>query len=456
MYDFLWNLASFVVALGVLITAHEFGHFYVARRCGVKVERFSIGFGPAMWRHIGKDGTEYVLAAVPLGGYVKMLDERVDEVPASQRHLAFNQKSVWARIAIVAAGPVANFLFAIVALYFMFLIGVPSVRPVIDSTIAGKAAESIKIREPMEIIAVSGQTVRNWEEVNLALVSHIGDDNLQLTLAPLARLQGDETGNRDYRLDTRTWKFDPDKESPVTALGLGVMRPGILPTVAQVGKDSAAEAAGLRVGDELIAINGENYSSWQNFVLQVQSSPGKTVELIVKRQGEQKRLMVTPKAEKDADGNTIGLIGVMPESAPWPETMRIQLEYGIVDALGAAVDKTWQLIVVSFKMVGKLFSGDVSVKNLSGPISIAQGAGSSATYGLVYFLGFLALISVNLGIINLLPLPVLDGGHLLYFLVEVFTRKPVPERVQEIGFRFGAALLLMLMSIALFNDFARL
>ncbi|PIW61071.1 sigma E protease regulator RseP [Shewanella sp. CG12_big_fil_rev_8_21_14_0_65_47_15] len=456
MLDFLWNLGSFIVALGLLITAHEYGHFYIARRCGVKVERFSIGFGKAIWRRVGKDGTEYVLAMIPLGGYVKMLDERVEDVPDELKDQAFNRKTVWQRIAIVAAGPIANFIFAIVALYFMYLIGVPSLKPVITSTTPGTAAAQIQVTEPMQVTAISGQAVRNWEEVNLALVGHIGDESLSVSLMPLNGLQGLDSSLRTYTLDTRNWRFDPEKESPITTLGLGIYRPEIEPKIALISQGSAAENSELKVGDMLVAINGENYTDWQAFVDIIQHSANVPVELTVRRNGEQFTVSVTPSSAKNSEGQEIGVLGVSPAQAQWPENMRLQLEYGPIDSLGIAADKTWQLVVVSFKMIGKLFTGDVSVKNLSGPISIAQGAGSSANYGLVYFLGFLALISVNLGIINLLPLPVLDGGHLLYYFIEVITGKPVSEKVQEIGFRFGAALLLMLMSIALFNDFARL
>ena len=456
MIDFLWSLGSFIVALGILITAHEYGHFWVARRCGVKVERFSIGFGKAIWRKMGQDGTEYVVAMIPLGGYVKMLDERVEDVPAELVDQAFNRKTVWQRIAIVSAGPIANFIFAILALYVMYMIGTPSLKPVIDSTQSNSPAGIINVVEPQQILAVSGQKVRTWEEVNLALVGHIGDSSLSLTLAPLPTLSGMDMPTKTVTLDTSDWKFDPEKTSPITSLGLGIYRPGIDPTIALVSPDSAAEQAGIVVGDTLTAINGEPFNDWKAFVDVVQASANKTLTMTLIRDNQMINVDVTPKAQQNADGQTIGIVGISPTQAPWPDNMRFELEYGIVDSFIAATDKTWQLVVVSFKMIGKLFTGDVSVKNLSGPISIAQGAGASASYGLVYFLGFIALISVNLGIINLMPLPVLDGGHLLYYFVEVITGKPVPETVQEIGFRFGAALLLMLMGVALFNDFARL
>ncbi|MGI2115065.1 sigma E protease regulator RseP [Shewanella frigidimarina] len=456
MIDFFWSLGSFIVALGILITAHEYGHFWVARRCGVKVERFSIGFGKAIWRKVGKDGTEYVVAMIPLGGYVKMLDERVEDVPEHLLDQAFNRKTVWQRIAIVSAGPIANFIFAIAALYVMYLIGTPSIKPIIDSTKLNSPASVIQLVEPQQIIAVAGQPVRTWEEVNLALVGHIGDDSIELSLAPLPELSGMDMPVRTVKLDTRNWVFDPEKESPITALGLGIFRPGIDPTIAAVVKDSAAERAGIKIGDKLVNINGTQYSDWNAFVDVVQSSANKKINMTLMRQDELINVDVVPKAQQNSDGKTIGIVGISPTQAQWPDNMRFELEYGIVDSVIAATDKTWQLFVVSFKMIGKLFTGDVSVKNLSGPISIAQGAGASASYGLVYFLGFIALISVNLGIINLMPLPVLDGGHLLYYFIEVITGKPVPEKVQEIGFRFGAAMLLMLMGVTLFNDFARL
>ncbi|MBQ4888475.1 sigma E protease regulator RseP [Shewanella sp. MMG014] len=453
MLDFLWNLGSFIVALGILITAHEYGHFWVARRCGIKVERFSIGFGKAIWRKVGQDGTEYVVAMIPLGGYVKMLDERVEDVPEELKEQAFNRKTVWQRIAVVSAGPIANFLFAIVALYLMYLIGVPSLKPVIDTTRANTPAAQIELKEPMQIVAVSGQKVRNWEEVNLALVGHIGGKELDISLVPLSSTT---TSEKTYTLDIRDWQFDPDKESPIGAMGLGIYRPGIKPVIALVTNGSAAEIAGLQLGDEILKVNGQPYQDWNDFVDVIQTSANKDVNLTIARNNEQLTIIVTPQAQKNANGETIGIVGVSPTQIDWPESMRFQLEYGIVDSFAAAADKTWQLVVVSFKMIGKLFTGDVSVKNLSGPISIAQGAGTSADYGLVYFLGFIALISVNLGIINLMPLPVLDGGHLLYYFIEVITGKPVPEKVQDIGFRFGAVMLLLLMSIAIFNDFSRL
>ncbi|MBM7071772.1 sigma E protease regulator RseP [Shewanella sp. 202IG2-18] len=463
MMDFLWNLGAFIVALGILVTAHEYGHFWVARKCGVKVERFSVGFGKAIWKRTAKDGTEYVIAMIPLGGYVKMLDERVEEVPEHLLDQAFNRKSVWQRIAVVAAGPIANFLFAIFVLFIMYFIGVPSLKPVIDGTKSDSPASKIIVNEPTQILSIDGKAVRDWEEANLALVGEIGAKELTIKVAPLSQnvdLSADDefsqSQGKAYRLDTRNWKFDPDKESAITALGLNVYRPKVEPIVAKVSEGSSAQLAGVMVNDKIISIDGQPYEGWGEFVKLIQSSPEKNLKFVVERAGQRITLNVVPKSVTNADGKPIGLVGIAPKQPKWPESMRIQMEYGIVGSFVNALDRTWELTAVSLKTMAKLFTGDVSVKSLSGPISIAQGAGRSADYGFVRFLGFLALISVSLGIINLMPVPILDGGHLLFYFVEVITGKPVPEKVQDIGFRIGAALLLVLMSVALFNDFSRL
>ena len=449
MFDFLWNLASFVVALGILVTVHEYGHFWVARKNGVKVECFSVGFGRAIWRKTAKDGTEYVLAMIPLGGYVKMLDERVDDVQPEDKDKTFNSKNVYQRIAIVAAGPLANFIFALFAFYLMFLIGVPGVKPVIGdiapSSIAGKA----KLSNNSEIVSVAGNITRDWQEVNLALIGEIGNDKITIKTK-----QADSQYISSFILDTRNWQFSPDKTSALTSLGITPFRPNVHNELSAVAEDSPAALAGLLVGDTLIAVANVKTSDWQSFAKEIKQFPGEEVLSTVKRNGELLPLAVTPKSVEQA-GKVVGYIGVAPKVDAWPESLLIELRYGPIEAIKESAQRTWNLTTLTFSMIGKLITGDVSVKNLSGPIGIAQGAGSSASHGFVYFLGFLALISINLGIINLLPLPVLDGGHLLYYVIELFTGKEVPEKIQEAGFKFGALALLMLMAIGLFNDFSR-
>ena len=451
MIEFIWNLASFVVALGILITVHEYGHFWVARKNGVQVDRFSIGFGKALFRRYDRHGTEFVIAMIPLGGYVKMLDSRVDDVSEAQISRTFNAKSVYQRIAIIAAGPFANFGFAIVAFYLMFLIGVPSVKPIIGNVSSGSIAAEAQLPKKGEIIAISGQKTLDWQDVNLALVSAIGDESIIFTVKSEGR-----TSNQDFYLDTKKWSFAPEKESAMASLGLMPYRANVQTKLALVAKGSPAEKSGLQAGDELLSI-ADKYikGDWETFSEQIKRYPEKNVQIKVLRNGSELTLNVKPDAKSYQD-KVIGYLGVQPISDPYPEEYLFDQTYGPINALEQSVVKTWNLVILSFDMIGKLITGDVSVKNLSGPISIAQGAGNSANYGFVYFLGFLALISINLGIINLLPLPVLDGGHLFYYFIELFTGKPVPEKIQEIGFKFGTIALLSLMSIAIFNDLSRL
>lgn len=450
MGGLLWNIGAFIVALGLLVAVHEFGHFWVARRCGVKVERFSIGFGKAIWRRLGKDGTEYVLALIPLGGYVKMLDGRVDELKPGEEAQAFNHKSVWARMAIVAAGPMANFVFALFAFWLMFMIGVPSVKPVVGEVRPASIVAEAGILPGMEIVGVGGEETSDWESVTYALISHLGDDSVQLKL---------KAANTSYAVDKTLqlagWKFDPDKESPIGSLGIVPLGGKVLPVVEAVVPSSASEKAGLQIGDRIKGVDGEAITEWAQFVERVQQSPAQPLQVTVERGGSEMTLTLTPDGKK-VKGQLVGFVGLSPQLVPLPDEYRTLLQYGPLQALWHGVQKTWSLITLTFDMIGKLIGGIVSLDNLSGPISIAKGAGSSADYGLVYFLGFLALISVNLGIINLFPLPVLDGGHLVYFLIEAITGKPVSEKIQEVGFRIGAAILMLLMGIALFNDFARL
>ncbi|MGF1693489.1 sigma E protease regulator RseP [Photobacterium kagoshimensis] len=451
MTGILWNLGAFLVALGVLIAVHEFGHFWVARRCGVFVERFSIGFGKAIWQKKGKDGTEYTLAMIPLGGYVKMLDERVDDVPESRRHEAFNNKKLWQRSAIVAAGPFANFIFAIFAYWVVYLIGVPAVKPVIGEVAPQSIAAQAGIESGMELKSISGIKTADWESVNMAMISHIGDKQMVITATePEAGAIVERT------LDLEYWYFDPETERVMTSLGMKPYTPEITLSISQLVDDGAAIAADMRLNDRIVAIDGKAVDKWQQVVDAVRSHPEQALIIEVERDGELVSLTLTPKTKTLADGEAIGYAGFAPTIEPWPESYRINLQFGPVEAVGKAAEKTWQLVTLTFDMVTKLVTGDVAVKNLSGPISIAKGAGMTADYGLVYFLGFLALISVNLGIVNLLPLPVLDGGHLMFFAIEAVTRRPVSERVQDIGYRVGSAILVALMAVALFNDFTRL
>ncbi|EMH8209498.1 sigma E protease regulator RseP [Proteus mirabilis] len=447
----LWNLAAFIIVLGILITVHEFGHFWVARRCGVYVERFSIGFGKAILRKTDKHGTEFVVAWIPLGGYVKMLDERVAEVAPERRHLAFNNKTVGQRAAIVAAGPIANFLLAIVAYWLVFMIGVPALKPIIADIRPDSIAEQAKLTPGMELKSVAGIETPDQNAVRLALVSKIGAKEVTFVV-----IQPNSLSESENILNLQQWNFDPERQDPIVSLGIMPVGARLDSKVVEVTPDSAAEKAGLQAGDRIVKVDGQPIDTWHPFTYFVRQSPNKTLELLVERNGASLVLNITPTAIALKDGSEVGQVGAKLQVLPPDEQYLIMQQYNPFSALYEASDKTWQLMGLTVKMIGKLVVGDVKLTNLSGPVSIAKGAGMSADSGFVYYLMFIALISVNLGIINLFPLPVLDGGHLLFLVIEKIKGGPVSERVQDVCYRFGVMALMLLMGLALFNDFSRL
>ncbi|CAM2769230.1 sigma E protease regulator RseP [Vibrio rarus] len=451
MTSVLWNFASFVIALGILVAVHEYGHFWVARRCGVKVHKFSIGFGKSLWKKIGKTGTEYSISVIPLGGYVKMLDGRVEDVAEHEKHQAFDHKSLWQRSAIVAAGPLANFLFAIVAYWLVFLIGVPAVKPVIGEVTPNSYVAQAGFQSGMELKSIDGVQTSDWESVNMGLIARIGDKQMTVTVQ-----SPDDLGQeRTLLVDLDGWNFDPETESAMTTLGFRPYSPQMHLTFAHVQEDGAAHKAGLKVGDTVLSVNGNSVSKWQDFASIIRDNPDQPLAIEIERDGQTMPLTLTPGVRDTAQGPT-GFVGVSPKVDAWPEEYKLDLRFGPLESIGRAVEKTKQVTFLTLSMLKKLVVGDVGLNNLSGPISIAKGAGATANYGFAYFLGFLALISINLGIINLMPLPILDGGHLLFFAVEGVTRRPVPEKIQEMGYRVGGAIIFALMSIAILNDFMRL
>lgn len=449
--NILWSLAAFIVALGVLITVHEFGHFWVARRCGVYVQRFSVGFGRTLWRRTDKHGTEYVLAVIPLGGYVKMLDERNETVPDEMRHQSFNSKTVWQRAAIISAGPIANFIFAVFAYWLVFIIGVPAVRPVVGEVTPQSIAAQSNISPGMELKSIDGIETPDWDSVRLSLIGEIGNNQTTLGVSQFGASEVVEK-----KLDLTQWRFDPEKQDPVVALGIIPRGPQIESVLAEVQTDSAAQKAGLQAGDRIVKVDGQVLANWRTFAMQVRDNPGKPIALEVERAGSSVDITLTPDSKSVGKGKEQGFAGVVPKVIPLPDEYKTIRQYGPFVAFYEAGDKTWQLMKLTVNMLGKLITGDVKLNNLSGPISIAQGAGMSAEYGLVYYLMFLALISVNLGIVNLFPLPVLDGGHLVFLAIEKLKGGPVSERVQNFSYRIGAIVLVMVMGLALFNDFSRL
>ena len=442
--SFLWSLGSFIIAIAVLVSVHEYGHFWAARKCGIKVHRFSIGFGKVIWKRIDKYGTEFAVSMIPLGGYVKMLDGRNEAVPAEQKSQAFDSKSVLQRAFVIIAGPLANFIFAIFAYWVIYLYGMPSVKPVIESITPSSIAAQAHIEPNTQILAVDGEETQDWETINMLLATKMGEPNVEITLSPFG-----SNIEQQRTLNLTNWTFDPEKESAFEALGIMPMHPKVEMVLSKVVQGSPAEKAGLQIGDKILK---ENLTAlpWQDFIKQVEQ--GETFTIKIERNGETFDKVLTPVRNQ----NGKWFVGVSPTLTKLADEYRTELKYGILESLQKGIEKTGQLSLLTLKILGKLLTGDLSLNNLSGPISIAKGAGASANIGLVYFLIFMALISVNLGIMNLFPLPVLDGGHLVFLTMEAVKGKPVSERVQSICYRIGAALLLSLTVFALFNDFLRL
>jgi len=445
-----------LVALGLLITFHEFGHFWVARRLGVRVLRFSVGFGKPIWSRRGSDDTEYVVAAIPLGGYVKMLDEREGEVPADQLDRTFNRKPVWTRIAIVAAGPIFNLVFAVLAFWLMFLVGIPESRPLIGG-VSGIALEA-GIEPGDAIVAVDKSDTRTWSHAMLELVTHALDrNNVGVTVENADGIRSEHT------LELATLGADFSEEKTLEAIGLEPWRLEIPPVIGEVTNPSPAFQAGLYEGDRVVSIAGEEVLSWSwiGYLVQTHGNEGEPLSITVDRDGTQLELEVRPRKEKSGLFSSRLLLGVRnaeisSEQRASLERAAIVLRLGPVEGLQAAVKETWRLTGSTLGLLGRMITGKASVKNLSGPISIAQFANTSAAAGLSHFLFFLGAISLSLGILNLLPIPVLDGGHLFYYLIELVKGSPVSEQVQIAGQYFGLIALAGLMSLAFVNDILRL
>lgn len=441
----IWTLFSFIIAIGILVWVHEFGHFWVARRCGVRVDTFSIGFGKVLFKRQDKTGTVFAISAIPLGGYVKMLDGRTTELTDENRQFAFDQKTILQRALIVAAGPVANFLFAIFVYCAVFMLGVPTYPAKIAQIMPDSIVSSTKITAGAELKSIAGIKVESWQDVRLALVNALGSAKIQVEYQP-----HDQHHVISTELNTQRWQVDLEKEDPAKSLGFVPELPKILPIVNQVMPNSAAEKAGFRAGDEIIRVNDETLVTWALFANQVKASPNQLLNIGILRDKTPLTVSLIPEAKTNLDGESEGFAGIVPRS-----NVIIQ-QYGIVDAFVKGAKMTQQMIKTTVKSFWLLLTGVLGLDNLSGPVTIAKVAGESATQGIVAFLGFLGFISISLGVVNLLPLPVLDGGHLLLLLVEKIKGRPVSLENQAQFYRFGLILLLVLMGLALFNDLSRL
>lgn len=449
------TLLAFLATLAILIIIHEYGHYAVARLCGVKVLRFSVGFGNVVASREDRHGTQWALSAVPLGGYVKMLDEREGEVPTADLPRAFNRKNVWQRMAVVAAGPAANFLLAIVLYWALFVSGVPALKPVLGEPPAATPAAMAGIRAGETVLSVNGEPVEEWQDVHwLALRHGVGGQPLRLETRDAA----DHLGFR--QLDLSGVDQDRLQTDTLGTLGLRRYLPVMPPVLGQLIPQGRAAAAGLQTGDRILAIDGQAVATWDRVVDKIKTSPDLPLQLEVQRGQQRLTLTVTPERQQDGE-REVGRIGAAPNlddpalEARFAE-LHTEVRHAPLKALQKALWKIWDLSVFTLEMLGRMVIGQVSLQNLSGPITIADYAGQSAQAGWPAFIAFLALISVSLGVLNLLPIPLLDGGHLLYYFAEVLTGKPVSERIQEIGQKIGLALLGFLMVFALFNDFHRL
>ncbi len=450
--DIAGSLWWMIVAIGVLVTFHEYGHFIVARKLGVKVLRFSVGFGRPLWSRQGGDGTEYVVAAIPLGGYVKMLDEREGEVDAAERHRAFNRQGVWHRIAIVAAGPVFNLVFTVLAFWVMFMVGVMDVRPVVGE-VSG-VAEDAGLEPQDEIVAVDGDRTGSWTEVVIGMVGRALDrEPVSVTL------ESPDGEQRTERLALDRLPGKIDEERLLEAVGIEPWRPRLEPVVGEVRPGSPAAAAGLEPGDRITQVDGEALESWEGLQSRVSEagSEGRDLALAVSRNGETVELRARPELSETEDGERYLLgIGARPMPEGVAERYFVTRRYGPVTALGTAFAETGRITSATLGMLTRMVTGSASTSGLSGPITIARYANEAAQLGLSRFLYFLAILSLSLAILNLLPIPVLDGGHLLYYLVELLKGSPVSENTQIAGQYIGLALLAGLMGLAFYNDILRL
>jgi regulator of sigma E protease len=443
---------AFLVAIGVLVAVHEYGHFWMARRMGIRVLRFSIGFGKVLWSRRDAQGTEYAISAVPLGGYVKLLDEREGPVAAADLSEAYNRKPVWRRILVLVAGPAANFLFAVLAYWVLFVAGVPALKPVVGEVSPDSIAARAGLRTGDQIAAVSGGETRTREAVVLAILDELMTrEPIDLTVIGA---DGDERHAELIVKGDRRPLTEPGALLP--GLGFDFWYPAIPARVGKVLPGSPAERAGLTEGDLIVAVDGEPVADFPGLVRLVQPNPGETLEFTLERGDREVDVPVEVEAQREGE-QLVGRIGVQPATGiAIPDEMKAAERYGPVESLARATGKTWDMSVLTVRMLWNVVTGDVSVKNLSGPINIAEYAGFSARQGVLAFLSFLAIVSVSLFVLNLLPIPILDGGQIVYQLAELVKGSPLSERAQAVGQQIGLLLLLVLMSFAFYNDLTRL
>jgi len=453
MIEFTYKVLGFLVTLGVLVVFHELGHYVVARWCGVKVLRFSVGFGRVIAvRRFGRDGTEWALSAIPLGGYVKMADEREGDVPAADLARAFNRQDVWKRIAIVAAGPLANLLLAVMLFAGTYIAGIPGQRAVLAEAMSGTPAAAAGIRAGDVVVALDGEPVRSWQDLRWRLTKSQGRESVALAVEPAGPHAGEPPVTRVLsiaKMQAADWEGN--------ALGVLGMRIDLgPPLIAELVPGKPGERAGLKAGDRIVAVDGVPVRSPSDVATITNAKPGVPIVFRVERSGGMEEVTVTPEASEQG-GRVVGIAGLKLKVDPAAASLlAVTVRYDPVEAVVQGARKTWELSIFTLKMLGRIVTGEASLKNISGPLTMADFAGQSAQAGTLVFVGYLALISISLGVLNLLPVPLLDGGHLLYYFAEIFKGSPVSDRAFEVGQRIGMAMLAVLMALALFNDVSRL
>ncbi|MGH8186523.1 MAG: RIP metalloprotease RseP [Steroidobacteraceae bacterium] len=450
-------IAAFIVAIGVLVAVHEFGHFWVARRLGIRVLRFSIGFGKPIWRRMvgRRDPVDFVIAAVPLGGYVKLLDEREGNVSPQDAPRAFNRQPVWKRIAVLLAGPAFNLIFAAGVYWVLFTAGTPALKPIVGEIAPDSIAARAGLRFEDQILSIGGVATPTLEAATLGILEDLTDDG---TIN--MRVRGVDGAEREVSLIAGDRSRSLTKpEALLPGLGFEIWRPRLEPVVGNVVEDSAAAQAGLKVNDEIVGFEGQPITEFGQLVRLVEPRAKQKVTLDVRRAGEVLKVPLTIREEND-NGRRIGRIGINPANRPIPTGRTVPdmftlQKYGVVEAGGEAVKKTWDTSIFTLRIVGRIVTGDVSLQAISGPISIAETTGFAARQGWRIFLSTLALISISLGVLNLLPIPILDGGQIVYQLAELVKGGPVSERAQLLGQQIGIAMLILMMTLAFYNDIAR-
>ena len=449
----LFTIISFVFALGLLITFHELGHYFVARLCNVKVLRFSVGFGrPLIKRYWGRDQTEWVIAAIPLGGYVKMLDEREGKVAPKDLSRSFNRMTVSRRFAIVSAGPIANFLLAILLYCFLFMYGVSGMKPIIGQITPNSPAAMANFEAGETLIKIGDEVVPSWQDARWEILSKAVDRTPILIVETLSKEQQIVSRELDLsKLDANDLDADFLKK-----IGLNVYQPKIKPIIAQVIPSGAGDRAGLLVNDEILSINQKEIVEWKDLVQKIQNSPETALIMEIRRNNTKVNVQIIPEVATQ-NGKEIGKIGIAPKvDRSKLRDLLIEISYSPSTAMAKAINKTWETSVFTLQMLWKMVMGEVSLKNISGPITIADYAGKSAEMGVATYLGFLALISISIGVLNLLPIPLLDGGHLMYYVIEIIKGTPLSEKSMAIGQQMGMMMLFTLMIFAIYNDINRL